>query len=87
MTLIEARMIGMSMLNMDKRVFDKAKAVCDERDVAPNHMGPMTLAFAIMGLARAVGDSDKIRGELTDALALVAKAEKQWRLQQKMRMQ
>ena len=87
MTLIEARMIAHSMLNMDKRVFDKAKAICEERDVAPNHMGPMTLAFAIMGLARAVGDSDKIRGELTDALALVAKAEKQWRLQQKVRLQ
>ena len=87
MTLIEARMIAHSMLNMDKRVFDKAKAICEERDVAPSHMGPMTLAFAIMGLARAVGDSDKIRGELTDALALVAKAEKQWRLQQKVRLQ
>jgi hypothetical protein len=43
----------------------------------------MTLALAIMGVAKAT-DPKELSGELTDALALVSKAEREWRMKRKM---
>ena len=76
----EARQIGMAMLNIDRPLFEKCKQAAVEMGVAAQHMGPMTLALGIMGYAKATQEPEKIAGELTDALALVARAEKEWRL-------
>lgn len=81
MTLAEARMIGQRKLGIEKGLFDKCKAAAREMGVAPEHMGPMTLALGIMGYAKA--DKQNMEGELTDALALVAKAEREFRLEMK----
>lgn len=85
MNLIEARQIGMHILSIDKKLFDKCKAAAEEMGVKAADMGPMCLALGIMGYAKA--GKDNIEGELTDALALVAKAEREWRLRRDRRLQ
>lgn len=78
LTLQEAYQVGATKLKLTKDVITKASEVAQEMDVKPQHMGPMTLAFAIMGVAKAV-DPEELSGELTDALALVSMAEAEWR--------
>ena len=79
----EAYAVGRHKLNLTADVIDKAREAAQEMDVKPAHMGPMALALAIMGVAKAV-DPEELSGELTDALSLVSKAEKEWRFHQKM---
>lgn len=83
MTLQEAQMIGQSKLSMDDRLFTKCfQAAKEMPDMKPEHLPPMTLALGIMGYAKAHAEPEKIASELTDALALVAKAEREWRMEQ-----
>ena len=80
MTLIDARRIAISKFGWDRKLFDMCKAAAEDMNVKPVDMPPMCLAIGIMGLAR-VGKGEDLSSELTDALALVAKAEKEWRLE------
>jgi len=77
----EAYAVGRHKLNLTADVIDKAREAAQEMDVKPAHMGPMVLALAIMGVAKAV-DPEELSGELTDALALVSRAEAEWRQDQ-----
>lgn len=79
MKLEEARQIGATKLNIDERLFRKAKEAAEQMGVEPKHMGPMTLALALMGVAKA-HDPSELSGEMTDALALVSRAEDEWRM-------
>ena len=81
MTLNEARRIGADKLKLHGDVMDKALEVAKKMEVKPEHAGPMMLALAIMGVAKAT-DPEELSGELTDALSLVSKAEKEWRMEQ-----
>lgn len=81
LSLIDARRIATFKLSWDQKFFNKCKSAADEMGVASEHMGPMVLALGIMGLAKV--DKKEMEGELTDALALVAKLEKEWRLEMK----
>jgi len=83
MNMNEAVQIGTEILQLPKKVIAKAHAVAKEMAVDPRHLGPMTLALAIMGVAKAT-DPKELSGELTDALALVSKAEREWRMKRKM---
>ena len=83
MTLNEARAIGASKLNIPDGLFKKCVEAAHEMAVDGRHLGPMALALGIMGIAKAT-DAAEIEGELTDALALVSKAEKEWRMDLKM---
>lgn len=83
MDVATARAIGLRKLSMDAKLFRKCLDAAKEMDVRPKDLGPMALAIGIMGLAKAGAEREKIEGELTDALALVARAEREWRLEQK----
>ena len=80
MNVKEAYVIGVSKLKMPRDVLDRAAGVADEMGCLPAHKGPMLLALAIMGVAKAV-DPEELSGELTDALALVSRAEQEWRME------
>jgi len=80
MNVNEARQIGESKLRVSKPLFEKSMEVAKAMDVEARHMGPMTLALAIMGVSRA-HQSEDLTAELTDALALVSKAENEWRME------
>lgn len=80
MNLQEAKQVGRSKLNLADDVMDKALEACGQMGVIPEHRPPMMLALAILGVAKA-HRADELAGELTDALALVARAEREWRLE------
>lgn len=79
MTMKEAQAIGIDKLKLHPKVLHKAALVAQEMGVERKHMPPMILALAIMGVAKAT-NREEIEGELTDALALVSKAEREWRM-------
>lgn len=81
MNLNDARRIGEDKLRVNKDLFIKSVEVAKSMDVAVQHLGPMALALAIMGVSRA-HKSEDMTAELTDALALVSKAENEWRMEQ-----
>lgn len=81
MTIGEARRIGQEKLGLRPELFNKAHKAAQQMDVLPQHLGPMTLALALLGVAKAT-DKKEMAGELTDALSLVSKAEKEWRMEQ-----
>ena len=81
MTVGEARQLGAAKLNVDRELFDACFRVAQRLDGArAQDMGPVTLALAVMGAAKAQ-DSDELENELGDALDLVGMAEKEWRLE------
>ena len=82
MTLTEAYRIGQEKLGLKKPLMDKALEVVDQMNPEKAHRPPLMLAFAIMGVAKAT-DPEELSSELTDALALVSKAEGLWRMEQK----
>jgi hypothetical protein len=77
----EAYAVGMLKLKLERDIINKARDAATEMEVKPAHMGPMTLALALMGVAKAT-DPKELSGELTDALALVSRAEAEWRADQ-----
>ena len=83
MTINEARIIGLRKLNVSRELFDMcmrtARALPEMR---AQDVPPITLALAMMGAAQ-VRDIDEIEGELTDALSLVAKAEREYQMEMK----
>lgn len=81
MNLNEARQIGAEKLRLSRDVMDKALEAAIQMGVIPVHRGPMMLALAIMGVAKA-HQAEELSGELTDALALVSRAEAEWRMEQ-----
>ena len=76
----EARELGMSKLNITPELFAKCFEVAREMGVTGMDLGPMTLALAKMGVARAF-DPREMESEMYDALALVSRAENEWRLE------
>lgn len=87
MTLEEARKIGESRLQIDRRLFDRclhsARILVDQEKGPQTDIPVMTLALAILGVSKAHKSDEGLNAELTDALSLVAKAEKDWLLEQK----
>jgi hypothetical protein len=81
MNLNKAWQIAEQKFGWDRNMFQRCVAVAKEMDVDAQHLGPMGLAIGIMGVAKA-HDPKEIEGELTDALALVAKAEKEYDMEQ-----
>jgi uncharacterized UPF0146 family protein len=78
--LQEAKEVGRLKLNLADDVMDKALEVCGQMGVIPEHRPPMMLALAILGVAKA-HRADELAGELTDALALVSRAEREWTME------
>jgi hypothetical protein len=84
LTLEEARQLGAAKLWIDRALFDKSLEVAKGLDgMRREDLGPMTLALAILGVSKAHVSDQGLAAELTDALALVAKAEEAWRMEQK----
>lgn len=80
MTIEEARLISHDILRIPKPVFEKAsRAAKDMPQMKAEHWPPMSVALAIMGVASAHEAKD-MSSELTDALALVGKAENEYRV-------
>ena len=84
MNIQEARQIGKSKLSIPDELFNRCYEVGKNMGVIPRHRGPMTLALAMLGVAEAHKAED-MTGELTDALALVSKAENEWRMEMRNR--
>lgn len=82
LTIEQARRLGEAKLRIDRDIFDFAANVADEMEISGDARGPMILAIAILKLSRVDIRSEALQSEMTDALALVDKAEKQWRLEQ-----
>jgi hypothetical protein len=84
LTLKEAHELGKTKLGITDDLFNtcvqKARRV---QGMRPGDLSIMSLAFALMGLAKVdVKNIDSFQRELTDALSLIAKAEKEWRMEQ-----
>lgn len=85
MTIEEARMIGESMLKVDRELFATVLEIAKRVDgMRKDDLGPMTLALAIMGASKVNPRDEGMARELTDALTVVDKAEKEWRLMRRM---
>ena len=85
MTVEEARQIGESMLKVDRDLFIKVLEIAKGmEDMRKEDLGPMTLALAIMGASKVDPRDEGVAKELTDALAVVNKAEREWRLRRRM---
>ena len=85
MTVEEARQIGEAMLRIDRQLFEKSlEAARKAEGMRQEDLGPMTLVVAIMGISKVNPRDEGFAAEMTDALALIDKAEKQWRLMRKM---
>jgi hypothetical protein len=84
MTIEEARQIGTAMLKVDRDLFDKSLEAARKVDgMRQEDLGPMSLVLAVMGVSKVNPNDPGIERELGDALDLIDKAEKAWRLQQK----
>jgi hypothetical protein len=85
MTVEEARQIGETMLRIDRELFEKSlDAARRAEGMRPQDLGPMTLVVAIMGVSKVNPRDPGFAAEMTDALALIDKAEKTWRMMRKM---
>ena len=84
MNINEARQIGYDKLNIPKTLFEKGLETAKEMGVIPQHRGPMSLALCLLGVSEA-HKSEDMTAELTDALALVSKAETEWRMEMRVR--
>lgn len=85
MTIEEARQIGEAMLRIDRQLFEKSlDAARRVEEMRPQDLGPMTLAIAILGISKVNPHDEGLAAEMTDALALVDKAETTWRMMRKM---
>lgn len=85
MTIEEARQIGESMLKVDRDLFLKVLEIAKKvEDMRKEDLGPMTLALAIMGASKVDPRDEGVARELTDALTVVSKAEREWRLMRRM---
>jgi len=82
MNLNKAREIGRRKLNLPDKVMQKAHEVAKDMAHESQHVPVMTLALAMMGVTGAV-DPEELSGELTDALALISMAEKEFDLEMK----
>jgi hypothetical protein len=83
LTVTEARQLGQAKLNIDTGLFDRSLQAAKDMDARPQDLGPLTLALALMGVAKAV-DPEDLTGELTDALKLVSQAETEWELERQL---
>jgi hypothetical protein len=81
MTVEEARQIGESMLKIDRALFekslDKARKIST---MQPKDLAPMALVLAILGQSGVNPADGKLPEEIGDAIDLIDKAEKAWRL-------
>lgn len=85
MTVEEARQIGESQLRIDRPLFEKAlEGARNSEGMRQEDLGPMALVIAIMGIAKVNPRDPGFAAEMTDALALIDKAEKTWRLMRRM---
>lgn len=85
MTVEEARQIGEAMLRIDRQLFEKSlDAARKVEEMRPQDLGPMTLVLAIMGISKVNPRDEGFAAEMTDALALIDKAETTWRMMRKM---
>lgn len=85
MTVEEARQIGEAMLRIDRQLFEKSlDAARKVEEMRPQDLGPMTLVLAIMGISKVNPRDEGFAAEMTDALALIDKAETTWRMMMKM---
>jgi hypothetical protein len=80
LTIDEARRLGSAKLGVAQSVFDKALQHAKDIAQRPQDVGPLALAMAIMGIAK-VRDPKEIESEMVDALQLIDKAEKEWRME------
>ena len=83
MTLNEARDIGQSKLKIDAPLFQKCVEEAKKMEVEAQHLGPMALAIAIMGVSKAQTTDMGLQHEMRDALNIVSQAEREWRMDQK----
>jgi hypothetical protein len=80
MTIEEAKTIATEILKIPGPVFERAKrAAKDMSQMKAEHWPPMSVALALLGVAKS-HEVEDMEGELTDALALVGKAENEYRL-------
>lgn len=85
MTVEEARQIGEAMLRIDRQLFEKSlDAARKVEEMRPQDLGPMTLAIAILGISKVDPRDEGLAAEMTDAFALIDKAETTWRMMRKM---
>lgn len=85
MTVEEARQIGEAMLRIDRQLFEKSlDAARKVEEMRPQDLGPMSLVLAIMGISKVNPRDEGFAAEMTDALALIDKAETTWRMMRKM---
>lgn len=85
MTIEEALQIGEAMLRIDRQLFEKSlDAARRVEGMRPQDLGPMTLAIAVLGVSKVDPRDEGLAAEMTDALALVGKAETTWRMMRKM---
>lgn len=85
MTVEEARQIGEAMLRIDRQLFEKSlDAARKVEEMRPQDLGPMTLVLAIMGISKVNPRDEGFAAEMTNALALIDKAETTWRMMRKM---
>jgi hypothetical protein len=85
MTVEEARQIGEAMLRIDRQLFEKSlDAARKVEEMRPQDLGPMTLVLAILGISKVNPRDEGFAAEMTDALALIDKAETTWRMMRKM---
>lgn len=83
MTLSEARQVGAEKLKITRPLFDRALEAAKAMKVRPQDLGPMTLALALMGVVKANTSDRGLEAELTDALAVVSKAETEWSMERR----
>lgn len=85
MTIGDARQIGEQKLRIDRGLFDKCLEQAKAMNVLPRDQGAMTLALALLGTSKAHQSDQGLQAELTDALEVVGRAEKEWIMEQKTR--
>lgn len=84
LTIDEARRLGSEKLGIAQPLFDKclghAQDMVMREGGKPADLGPLTLALALMGASKSY-ETEDIQGEMVDALQLIDKAEKEWRME------
>jgi len=89
MNMNKARRIGMAKLKIDRGLFDRCKVACQRIDVQAEDLPVMTLALGVLGLAdlKQSDMGEELAGELTDALSVISKAEKEFDMEMKLAAQ
>lgn len=84
MNMREAREIGRRKLQVDGPLFGKCLEQAKRMGVEKEHLPPMALALALLGVSQAQTTDIGLQNELRDALNIVSQAENEWRMEQKL---